>query len=176
MKTNQIITICIALFCFFLGTGIQTCLAQEKNEYATMLDKIIETIKVDTNKMVTHSGLSTQTLPTSSIVYQISKEVSGKQLIIQHIPAVAGESMGNISFSWNEPGGKNRATTDWFVSLRLDGTIDAAFNPGNDKMMTSSEGKVTNGVKHQEFWESKAHQIIRELHKILIPPTKGEAK
>ncbi|MDQ5912201.1 MAG: hypothetical protein QG568_416 [Patescibacteria group bacterium] len=176
MKTTKTLTLAIALFCFFLGIGTQASTAQEQSEYATMLDQIIKVIKVDSNKMVTHSGLSTETLTASAVVYQISKEVCGKHLTIQHIPAVNGESIGNISFSWNDPGKKVRATTDWFISLHLDGTIDAAFDPKNDKMMTSSGGKVVDGVKHKEFWESEAHQIIRGLHKLLIQPTKDEAK
>lgn len=206
MKTNKI-TLAIALFCFFLGIGSQTSLAQETKKDAPpsgspskttgepgtvytspvvsflrltklteplkeevrveKVRKILEAIKNEKNKRVPDLRMDSQGGPLSTEYYEISGDLSGRKLTVQHIPSIVGKSIGNISFTWDEKDEKSGAIQNWFVSLFLDGLVETALDPAKDKLMVTSGGKVATGAKHRQFWQMQSDQILQELAEVL---------
>lgn len=215
MKTTKTLTLAIALFCFFLGAGTQTSLAQEaKNvtpqsnsagnvttgevgiEYTSpdvsflrlnklteplkdearieMVKRILDIIKKEKNKKVPDLKSIIQGVSLSSEYYEIAGDLSGRKLTVQHIPPVTGKNAGNISLSWDEKDEKGKAIQDRFVSLFLDGSVETALDSEKNKLMVSSDGKISVGAQHQKFWQLQADQILQELAEVL--PLTGKLK
>lgn len=206
MKTTKI-TLAIALFCFLLGIGNQTSLAQETKKDGQQSNslsnktgeagivytspvvsflrltkltkpledkvrvekvrKILEVIKNEKNRRVPDLRMDSQGGPLSTEYYEINDNLSGRKLTVQHIPSVAGKSVGNISLTWDEKDEKSGAIQNWFVSLFLDGSVETALDPEKYKLMVTSSGKVATGEKHRQFWQMQADQILQELAEVL---------
>lgn len=132
-----------------------------------VINKILDVVKNQKNKRVPALQQITQGDPLSNTYYEISGDLSGRKLTVQHIPSIDGKSIGNISLTWDEKDEKSGAIQNWFVSLFLDGSVETALDPAKDKLMVTSGGKVEVGAEHRQFWQTQADQILNELHEKL---------
>lgn len=67
-----------------------------------MMNEILNIIKKEENKRVPDLKSITQEDPLSLEYYEVSGDLSGRRLTMQHIPKVEKKNAGNISLSWNE--------------------------------------------------------------------------
>lgn len=130
-----------------------------------MVNEVLNIIKKKENKRVPELKIQGGLL--SSEYYEISGDLSGRKLTVQHILPIEGKNAGNISFSWNEKNEENKVIETWFISLFLDGLVETALDAKRDKTMVSSSGKIAVGAEHQKFWQLQADQILMELHEEL---------